>query len=154
MILGFSPRMMLQMDDLSLFISFMIFFFFFLSWFMCLLALYNLGKMNPDLTFGRPWSNYLDTCPIKILLEDFYTWVLALVILFKVIFLLMRPAKWLVVHLMRRGQPSCTFFFFSSLFNTKLPLFPLDLPHAPSDFVSRPFEVRQTSSASSSAMVV
>ena len=66
----------------------------------------------------------------------------------------MRPAKWLVVHLMRRGQPSCTFFFFSSLFNTKLPLFPLDLPHAPSDFVSRPFEVRQTSSASSSAMVV
>ena len=64
-----------------------------LSWSRCFLALYNLAKMHLDLTFGGSWLNFPDTCPIKILLEGFYTRVLSMGTLFMVIFQLIRPAK-------------------------------------------------------------
>jgi len=36
------------------------------------LVLYKLERMHLDLTLGGLRSDFLDTCPIKTLLEDFY----------------------------------------------------------------------------------
>ena len=55
---------------------------------------------------------------------------------------------------MLRGWLPCPSFFFSSLFNTKLPLSPLGLQHTPFIPDSRPSEVRQESSAPLSTTTV
>ena len=58
------------------------------------------------------------------------------------------------VYLMQRRWPLCPSFFFSSLFNTKLPLSPLGLHHAPFDSVLCLSEVRQMSLAPLPIIVV
>ena len=58
------------------------------------------------------------------------------------------------VHLMWRGWLLYPSFFFSSLFNTQLPLSPLGLRRAPFDSVPRLSEVRQMSLAPSPIIVV
>ena len=78
-----------------LFLSFFSFPIWTFHWSRCFLAFYNLVKLHLDLTFWGSWSNFLDTYPIKILLEIFYTRVLVMGTLFRAISPLMRPTRWL-----------------------------------------------------------
>ena len=76
-----SLRMMVQLNGFSLSLSL---FFFCISpqissppWSRCFLALYKLARIHLDFTFGVLKSYFLDTYPIKTLLEGFYNkiWV-------------------------------------------------------------------------------
>ena len=134
-VLGFSPRMKVQLNGFSL-----LFFFPNLPspWSKCFLALYKLAWMHLDLTFRGLRLDFLDTCPIKTLIKGFYNKIWAVMDTIYGYFSIDAASYVVVVHLMQRGWLSCPFFFFSSLFRTKLPLSPQGLHHASFILDSRP----------------
>ena len=70
-----------------------------------LLGFTSSAKMYLSPTLGRSVSDFLDNCPMKVLLEGFYTKVWARGTLFKVISSLMQPTKWL--QCIKCGGDSC-----------------------------------------------
>ena len=94
-----------------------------------LLGFILLAKMYLSPTLGRSGSDFLDNCPIKALLEGFYTKVWAGWTLFKIISSLMRLAKWL--QCIKCGGDGCFVHLLSFLSRstTNPSLCPWFVPH-------------------------